>query len=482
MTNFRKSTAVLSKRAARVFVGGLVGLGALIGASREASAQGWLADRKFTEGPGIRAGDLELHPGIGGEVGYDSNWFGRSSNSGPLIANGDPNLPPRDAAVLRLTPSFYVSTLSQQRLSDNGQRVEPRFFTFRGGISATGRMMIGKEMSDQASLGLAADARGDFNAGNPVAFGLFGGFNRVVQPQVFADPNLAFTRDDVRLGADVTFLPGGGTLDIKAGYQFGAQLYETSQGSPYTNINHEISVRDRWRFRPRTALFSDSTLRFLNYPNAARATFLMNDATPLRTRLGLTGLVSNRFGLLAAVGYGATFFKNEQLPSSTQFDSIIGQAEGTIYLGSGAGDRDLPGEATLLLSTVSLGFLRDYQTSLLSNSFTYNRVYSKVEYWFGGRVVLNLGIYGEQVVYPPAFFNNFAAAQTGEFANYRIGGDIFAEYRFTQSLGLNTTINYIQQFSDTTLPAGPVAGSTAQGQYDQNYRRLQAFLGFRYFY
>lgn len=458
----------------------VVGAACLLGPTT-ASAQGWLADRRFAEGPGIRTGDVELHPGIGGEVGYDSNWFTRSSNSGPLIVNGEPNLPVADALVLRLTPSFYVSTLTQQRQADNGGRQEPRFLQFRAGISATGRYFIGREMSDQANIGLNADGRVDLNSGNFVAVGLFGGVSRVVQPQVFADPNLAFTHDDLRVGGDVTFLPGGGTLDLRAGYQLAAVLYEETSAAPYTNINHEISLKDRWRFRPRTALFSDATLRFMNYPNAPRATLYLNDATPLRTRVGITGLVSNRFGLLAAVGYGATFFKDETAPRSTQFDSIIGQAEGTFYLGQGAGN-DLPGDATLLLSTASLGISRDYSTSILGNFYTSNRVYTRVEYWFGGRVVLNLGLFGEQLAYPAAFYTGSVAPVTSDFENYRIGGNLFAEYRFSQSFGLNTTIDYVQQFSDTLLPASSVPGTAQQGVYDQNYRRLQAFLGFRYFY
>ena len=41
----------------------------------------WLKDRRYAEGVGVREGDLELHPGIAGEVGYDSNWFLRSSSA-----------------------------------------------------------------------------------------------------------------------------------------------------------------------------------------------------------------------------------------------------------------------------------------------------------------------------------------------------------------------------------------------------------------
>lgn len=466
-----------------------------VGWSAPATAQGWLADRRFNEGPGIKAGDLELHPGIGAEAGYDSNWFLRSSNTGPTLVNGAPINPPADAASIRITPSFYVSTISTERIVESGQTPTPRFFQFRGGVSATGRIMIGKEMSDQQSIGLNADARGDFNAGHPVAFGVFGAYGRIIQPNVLTDPNFAFDRDDFRIGTDVTFLPGGGTLDMRLGYQFYASLYEETAGVPYSSLTHEIFFKDRWKFRPRTAVFSEAALDFVDYPDAQRASFYLNDSTPLRTRAGLTGLLSDWFGATLAGGYSATFFKNPVAASTTQYDSFNAQADAIFYLGKGNTGADLPGDATLLLSTVTLGFNRDFQRSLLGNFYTSDRAFARIEYWFGGRVVLNAEVGGERLDYPHVYFAGFNGqpilqTQPGgggigvsPFTNYRLNGHLFAEYRFSDNFGLNTTIDYVRQFSDTLLPAGPLPGQpSSNGFYDQNYGRLQAFLGFRYFY
>lgn len=459
---------------------------AVLSWSSTASAQGWLADRRYAEGAGIRTGDLELHPGIGGEVGYDSNWFLRSHTEGPNIINGPPTLPPADAAIFRVTPSLYVSTLGAQRTEVGGvPRSEPRVVSFRGGVSATGRFFIGKEMSRQHNVGIASDARLDINQGRPVGFGIFGAYNRLIQPQVLADPNLSFNRSDLRGGGELIFIPGGGTLDIRGLYQLQASLFEESNGVPYSSLTHEVGVKNRWRFRPRTALFSDTSLRWINYPNAQRALNYLNDSTPLRTRFGLTGLVTDRFGALVAAGYGATFFNNPNAVSSPQYDSVNAQVEGTFYLGQGAG-ADEPGKATLLLSTVSLGFLRDFQTSLLGNFYNTNKAYARLEYWFGGKMVVRLDGYGEMLEYPPVFLNPGAGAAptqvTGAFTNYRVGGGFFAEYRLTQSFGLNTTIDYVQQMSDTQIPAGAVAATGVPGVFDLNYRRFQAFVGARYFF
>jgi hypothetical protein len=453
--------------------------------SGTASAQGWLADRRYTEGAGIKTGDFELHPGIGGEVGYDSNWFLRSHKEGPNIVNGPPALPAEGAAIIRVTPSFYVSTLGQQRLQDGtGTRVEPRVITFRGGASATLRGFIGdSQFNKQHNVSVASDFRMDVNQSRPLGFAVFGGYNRLIQPQVLANPNLSFNRSDLRGGAEIIGIPGGGTLDLRGGYQIHASLFEETQGVPYTNITHEVYFKDRWKFRPRTALFHDTSLRFINYPNAERATNYLNDSTPLRTRLGVTGLVTERVGLLLAAGYGATFFKNPGAASSTQYDSVNGQAEATFHLGQGAGS-DEPGQATLLLSTFSLGVLRDFQNSLLGNFYNVNRAYAKLEYWFGGRTVLRLDAYGEQLNYPEIYINNGTAPVLAhsDFTNYRVGGGIFGEYRFTSSFGINTTIEYAETISDTQIPANTAAPGAAAQVFDLNYRRFQAFIGARYFF
>src|ERR1700748_3250638 len=82
----------------------VVGAVAPLCVSSVAHAQAWLSDRRFQEGEGWRPGngDVELHPGIGAEVGYDSNWFERSNKTG--YSNSAPNAPVEDSGVLKVTP------------------------------------------------------------------------------------------------------------------------------------------------------------------------------------------------------------------------------------------------------------------------------------------------------------------------------------------------------------------------------------------
>ncbi|MFK7990753.1 MAG: hypothetical protein AB8I08_32330, partial [Sandaracinaceae bacterium] len=70
-----------------------------------ADAQGWMSDRSRREGPGFRLGDFELHPGVGVEVGYDSNLY---------FSDDDAALS-RDSGILRATAQVDIATRGQQR-------------------------------------------------------------------------------------------------------------------------------------------------------------------------------------------------------------------------------------------------------------------------------------------------------------------------------------------------------------------------------
>lgn len=465
-------------------------------AAREASAQEWMKDRRYQEGAGIRTGNLELHPGVGGEAGYDSNWFVRTDKTGYLNSN------PKGSFLIRLTPSLSLSTLGPQRLADaqGGPPPQPPVVGFRASVSATFRQFFGdQEIRDQSTIpsgnvSINSAARLDINQGRPVGAGLNVGYQRIVQPNNgggASDPNLSFNRSVLNGGGELIFLPGGGTLDLRAGYEFYANLFEETNGVPFTNLQHEFAVRNRWRFRPRTALFHDTTLRIVDYVNSTRAVNLLNDGSPLRTRFGLNGLVSDRFGVLLAAGYGATFFQDPKRPSSTQYDSVIGQAEGTFYLSQGAGANE-PGQATLLLSTLSLGYLRDFQSSLLGNFYSVDKLYARVVYAFGGKALIQLDGYGERQGYPQPFLNARGTiipatipgtnTPTGDFVNWRVGGTLFGEYRLTDSFALNATFDYAQTVSDTavTTDPTPAAPGTLNG-FHLSWNRFQALGGLRWF-
>ena len=237
----------------------------------------WLKDRHYNEGAGIREGDFELHPGIAGEVGYDSNWFLRSSSNNGFVNSG-PSTPPIPALVFRVTPSLYLSTLGPQR-REGDVSAEPPGIRFRAGVNATYREFIGvssdavasqpqNDVSKQRNIGGSADARLEIAPERPFGAALFASFARTILPNAgTADPNLSFNRDDVGVGGEFVAQPGSGTLDWHFGYQFHDTLFEQSTGVPYDNTSNQLYTRGRWRFRPRTSLIYDATFGYFNYAN-----------------------------------------------------------------------------------------------------------------------------------------------------------------------------------------------------------------------
>src|SRR5262245_41610126 len=115
----------MKKLVALALAGGVLALPWVALAQAPAAPQAWLGDRGIGEGIGIRAGSLELHPGISGEVGVDSNYFQRSSSAIEEAEFGGP----APALHLRITPTISLRTL-EQRIADEDKAKDTRFFTF----------------------------------------------------------------------------------------------------------------------------------------------------------------------------------------------------------------------------------------------------------------------------------------------------------------------------------------------------------------
>ncbi len=458
-------------------------------ASGSAQAQEFLKDRRYAEGSGLSIGDMELHPGVAGEVGYDSNWCARTSKEGAQYVNGAPFTPVEGAGLLRITPSLSISSMSQQRASGGGgdNAGPPSSTSFKAGISGTYREFLGSEqIRAQRNMSGNAYARLDLGIQRPLGAAFNVSYNRTIQSSAVGDPNSGFNRSDVAGSAELVLTPGGGTLDFRFGYGLSAALYEESNAVPFTNLTHEFTERSRWRFGPRTAIFHDSSLRFISYPYKSRSSSALNGSSPVRTRVGLNGLITNRFSMLLAAGYGASFIDNGSSPDVQQYESVNMQAEGTFFLT--ASPTNEPNNASLSLTTISLGYSRDFRNSLLGNFYSTNRGYTKLNAFFAGRVLVSAEAYGEAMSFPDIYYNIAATGTTTQvkvhdsFTNVRIGGTLYGEYRFTNTFGLNATFDYSQVLSDVELPSLDATGNVSPTQvFALSWNRIQGFLGARWF-
>ncbi|MBW2526900.1 MAG: hypothetical protein JRI23_22135 [Deltaproteobacteria bacterium] len=430
-------------------------------ASETASAQEqtWLSDRRYREGPGFLVGDWELHPGLGAEFGFDSNYFRRGPAEDPVRA-----------LRIRISPSFSVSTLGPQRREPGDP---PPDVDFRADLTGAYNEFIPVSGTDQGKEAMA-DQR-NFAGDLGLSLGimpqrtwsgrLHAGIGRSMMPTNEADPSVSYNRLRPSAGAEVIWTPGGGMLDWRLGYEFHGTIFEAGDFSELNRLDNYIVTRGRWRFFPRTAMLYDMKAGFLIYPDQSVKT----NSYPLRTRIGVNGLITPSFAAMAMAGWGSSFYAGEQ----EDFDSVLAQLEVKWYLTPVPGGD--PMQVTASLSSIAAGFIRDFDDSYIGTYFERDRGYLKFSYLFGG-VFLLVAEGGAGAVVFPAVPTNANYVGQGAWTDVAVDGSLFAEYRIKDMWGINTSLRYMGYFSDTVLTFTSGAGA------DQlKYQRFEAFLGGRWF-
>jgi hypothetical protein len=423
----------------------------------QAQDQPWLRDRSYTEGIGYRAGDFELHPGLAAEFGYDSNYFRRALEEKPV-----------GSLRLRITPSLSLSTLSGQRRGIAGG--PPPDVEFRAALSATyneffpvsGDSIPDREkMSQQRNVGANLDLGLTILPSRPWSGNIYAKFLRDITASPQGLTGDSFNRIIPRAGAELIWTPGSGLLDWRLGYEFIGTFFESGRYAQISNFNHELHTRGRWRFLPRTALMYDAHLSFINYPSTATT---KTASHPLHTLIGINGLVTSSFSLLALAGWGASFYT----PAPQEdFNSVIGQLELKWYITPNPSND--PAAAGLSLSTLAVGFVRDFYDSYIGTYFERDRGYANLSYFFAGRFLVVVEGGAGPIVYPAIPGLNLAP-----FTDIRLDASLFGEYRIKNAFGINATVRYGQNISNTTVS---VAGS---GPDSLAWQQFEAYLGARW--
>lgn len=442
--------------------------------------QPWLADRKYTIGPGYRVGNFELHPGFAAEFGYDSNFFLR----GP----GDPAGDPAPSLRLRLTPSFSFSTLGPQRRVSAANQAPSPLEVF-GGVSATYNEFFGvsgtesekQEISDQRNVSGQADLRLAINSGRPWSGSLTGSFARLIQPSQEGYINRSFNRLVPTAGAELVWTPNNGMLDWRLGYNFTGVVFEANDFGILTNFNHTLQMRGRWRFLPRSALLYDARFSLIHYINSGGD---KTGSMPIRAQLGYNGLITPNFGALLMVGWGSSFYDPNSVETETEvqdFDSLIAQAEIRYFLAPG---RSVDVNAsTSSTSSFALGFTRDFHDAYIGSYFERDRGYLKLTYYLGGKFVVILDAGAGALVNPTIKINDVAGpiVKPG-WTDIRIDAAGFAEYRFKDAFGINATLRYGTRISDETLPVReqPNDPTSPIRQDKLQWSQFEAYIGARW--
>jgi len=423
----------------------------------QAAAQGWLNDRAAPQGRGIRVGNFELHPGIGAEFGVDTN---------PL--NRPPGDPATTALRLRITPSFVFSTLSAQRMADGSPPASLPAVNFRAEIALTYHHFFGvsdrsSEVSQQSNLGGSLGLRLEVFPGRTWQFLFSDTVARVVSgtPEVGVSLS-SYNRITNQANLELVYQPNGGVIDLRIGYSNGLSWFENGQFSQFSGMTNSLSIRNRFRFFPRTAVFWDVTFAPGIYFNTAGSLTGLFTSFPITTRFGLTGLLTEKLSLTLAAGYTGTYFT-----AGDNASTVIALAE----------LRYIFTETTQFLFALN----RDVVPSFLGNYGIRNAATLSFNQMFAGRFYLNAsvtgGIFQFGYVASPAGTPDLTRIMNtdmeGRWVAFRIDGRIFGEYRFTNWFGLNTNLNLSTNFTNAVLNLG---GTDRQSL---SWIKFEAYLGAR---
>lgn len=422
----------------------LTALAMLLLGSAQAAAQAWLTDRARAEGRGIRLGDFELHPGIGAEMGYDSNLF----------LSEDPD---GGTAILRVTPQIYLSTLGQERLQG-----ETPTLSFRTGVGAAFKYFFAPAESD---IGLGQDARLVWTPSSVFALELFDDFRRTVDP--FTEPagpltgdtsQLVYERDQLGVGTRLQLSTPGGLLKAGLGYRFDLDYFESELFAANTNYAHSITADTSWEFLPKTAVFWNGALQFHEFAEQDGVVISeRNDSTRVRSKLGLNGALTPRIGFTLAGGYGAGFFEDE-----SDYESVIAQIEARWRL-----------RETVLWA---LGYDREFSTAFQGNFARMDRIKTRLQAMLGGAFLL-----GARAELTFVDFGRDDRLADPERDDIHLLTNLNGEYRFTDWFAVTAEFGYLRNFTDYVYVIDDPADPGPPFVDGAEYERFEAWLGVRAF-
>jgi hypothetical protein len=347
------------------------------------------------------------------------------------------------------------------------------------------------QVSEQRNFDAGIGARADIAPQRPFGADIYADYLRSGQPSNSPVLDQAFDRGNVRGGAGVSWRPGGGLFDWRLGYELAYAYFEEDPFDELNNFQHNVLTRGRWRFLPRTALQYDARYSMVRY----QTNRLQPDGDFIEARVGLSGLVTSQIAFLALVGWNSSFYEaapvsaaaagDGRVTSDAQnYDGYVAHGEVKFFLSPAPTADSVP----VGLSSIAAGYQRDFSNSYLGSFYIRDRGYLALNYFLGGVFLAQLE--GGVGAYQFPRINSL----NGPFEQARIDTKLFAEYRLSDTFGLNTTLTYDQAIGHgpnepeagvvptSRAREGVIVSDTPRVYDDLEFKRFQAFVGVRLFW
>ena len=274
-------------------------------------------------GPGLRVGDLVIHPTVLAGFAYDTNFFYESESE--VDARGNPAVV-NDAALIKAGLGLQLANRTPNKVG----------ISFDSSIDFRNAVSVG-ENADGAVADRVVEER---NGVDRVVAGL----NLAILPRSVVTLELdeklkfsdrpafdssvnGFRRIDNSVGPDLRFRPGDNpdsrAFEMRLGYRFLTTNYADAAKAGLTRYErqaHDMRFLTEWRFLPKTTALADFhyTINDFQDDGVSRD----RDSTPFRAELGLRGLVTKRVSVELLAGFLNTFNADGE-----SYGGVVGTAQ-----------------------------------------------------------------------------------------------------------------------------------------------------------
>jgi hypothetical protein len=400
---------------------------------------------------GIQVSDgVLMHVGIGAEAGYDTNVFYQDTGT-----VGSP--------IFRVTPYADITNASRTGATPSGlgfnARAALQYRRYSGADASLDPYRNAWMPIAGLSVGTSATPTLSFNFSDT--------FVRI-EDAPYNPGQFPLQRDNNLAAAEMKWSPGGGRISALLRYTNGVDIFEDADLSYANSLTQALMLDGSWKWLPKTALFLQVQQGYVTYLNeAAAAAHGKSHSFPLLASGGLRGLITEKTSLVLSLGYSETFNSCSSVlalcPQTTGLGHFYARLEGTTR--------------PTLTSRIVLGYVRDFQNSVISTFYYNDSLYASYVQQLGARFAIDLsGRYSHKD------YQGFIPIGGGTVqprVDNSIGVGLTADY-FVQNwayagLGYSLAAN----FSDYSIPAPAGTGGPSNSV---SYVKQQVFarLGVTY--
>ena len=282
----------------------------------------------------------------------------------------------------------------------------------------------------------------------PIQFLLEENFTRKTDTPYSPGRGRSFDRDVNRAMLGIRIRPGGGAFNWDLGVRNTIDLWENNQLSIGRNIYTEVVSAAKWKFFPKTAIVWDVSVGYRDYfvGNAATFGYYNVDSFPLRTYLGVIGLITPKIQFLVKGGYGNSFHRTgDPINTGTSYEGPLAKVNLTFRLS--------------YRSKLSFTYTHDFADAIFANYYIKDEGKISYDQAIGNRVVIGVGARVAYLNYdaaPPA--PPGVVLPMADRREIRYGGSVKIDVYFTDWLFARASYELVGNFSNyivTETGVGP---------------------------